>query len=271
MRTLTDMTSLIARSLAETVWPTRCIGCDMPGTLLCPECARALPRIDLSSACPLCGAQYGWLSCTDCTLPHPDDEDDPDRPETRQTHFAFSAARAALVYEGLSRRLLTSYKDAGERRLSRLLACLILQTARASEPQYPPPELPVSVVTDDWTVWADIIVGVPTRADAVRRRGFDHLGLVCGLLSEWTELPVVGALRHGDDTADQRELGFYDRLDNLADKFRPDPRANIRGKRVLLIDDVMTTGATTSAAASALFEGGAADVRVVVVARVRPT
>lgn len=273
MRTLTDMASLAARSLAETVWPTRCIGCDMPGTLLCPECAARLPAIDLSSACPLCGAPWGWLTCTECTDPHPPDEDDPARDllGERPTRFSFTAARAALFYEGFARRLVTSYKDGGERRLDRLLACLLMQTARADREQHPPAELPLEPVREDWTSWADAIVGVPSRADAVRRRGFDHLDALAELLSEWTGLPHNRALGHAADVADQRQLGFHERHDNLAGSFRTVPLANVRGKRILLIDDVMTTGATTSAAAAALLEGGAEEVRAVVVARVRPT
>ena len=52
--------------LAEAVWPTRCVWCGEPGTLLCPECARNLGWVDQRYACPLCGAPYGHITCTAC-------------------------------------------------------------------------------------------------------------------------------------------------------------------------------------------------------------
>ena len=50
----------------ETLWPTRCVGCGRPETLLCDECRLSLPWISQRDACPVCGAPYGATLCTEC-------------------------------------------------------------------------------------------------------------------------------------------------------------------------------------------------------------
>lgn len=52
--------------LEELLWPTRCVLCDVPGTLLCEDCRLEIPYIDALHACPYCGQAYGKLACIDC-------------------------------------------------------------------------------------------------------------------------------------------------------------------------------------------------------------
>ncbi|MDD7364937.1 MAG: double zinc ribbon domain-containing protein, partial [Olsenella sp.] len=56
----------LAEAALELLWPTRCAGCDQPGELLCEECRASLPWVDQRFACPVCGAPFGWLTCTEC-------------------------------------------------------------------------------------------------------------------------------------------------------------------------------------------------------------
>lgn len=246
----------------------------MPGALLCPSCAGKLPYIDLSAACPFCGAPNGWLTCTECTDSHPPGENWPPgasaepRAAERASPFPFSSARAALSYDGVARRLVSAYKDGGERRCDKLLAGLLLQTIRAQSPQKGGESLGLAPVHDDWAAWADTLVAIPSRPEAIRSRGFDHMRRVAALVSEWSGLPLVSPLVHAHAVEDQRALGAEKRMENLSGSFSLAEGANVAYAKVLLVDDVLTTGATVSAASEALLFGGASEIRVAVVTRV---
>lgn len=242
--------------------PTRCVCCDLPGTLLCSACAAELPYIDFNTACPACAAPYGKLACTQCTPPYPERL----TPQEKAS-FPFTQARAALSYEGGAVRLVTAYKDGGELRVDALLAQLLAgavtgrQRGLGAAPA-------CGGAGEDWSIWADALVSVPARKEALRRRGFNHMGRVAELAAQDLGLPLLPALRHARKVADQRGLGQVQRAANLAGSLALAPAADVRGKRIVLVDDVLTTCATASAAASVLLAGGAAEVRCAVVARV---
>ena len=235
----------------------------MPGTLLCPECAESLEFIDPTISCPNCAAPYGALVCTECL----DAQADAGR-HRAPSPFPFSAARAAVTYAGPGKALVTAYKDAGEQRLDKTLASLLVQAIRADLPAAKDAPPFMRRQCRDWAGWADALVAIPSRRTAVRQRGFDHLQRIARFASSWLELPLLPALRYAHRTIDQRLLGTEQRMENLRGSFALDDGADVRGKRVILVDDVLTTGATTSAATEALLAGGAAEVRVAVVARV---
>jgi ComF family protein len=238
--------SLALELALELVWPTRCAGCERLGTLLCDRCADALPRIEQASACPRCGAPAGRLVCTECT------------PVYEATAFSFSQACCTLEFSELTRRVILAYKDGGERRLAQPLARLIAEA------------LPF-----EWRRWADALTWVPADSEALRRRGFDHMELIACALAARVGLraqPTLVKLPR----ADQRGLGRAQRKDNARVVFRACQRQtpqdshapNRIPSRVLLIDDVFTTGATLDAATRVLLSSGAREVRVATIARV---
>jgi len=229
-----------AAAVSELVSPTRCVGCDALGSLLCPSCERSLPFVDRKEACPRCGAPGGRLVCTEC------------QHVLEQGGFPFSAARCAGSFDGVFARLVTTYKDGGERDLAPVLARLLAIAAG-----------------QDWRMWADAVTFVPARPEAYRRRGFDHMELVASHLASRLRLPLADVLVCGR-RRDQRGLSAVGRAANMRDAFSPVEEAceQVRGQRLLLADDVFTTGSTLAAATEVLLAAGAREVRVIVLCRV---
>jgi predicted amidophosphoribosyltransferase len=218
-------------ALAELLFPTRCAGCDLPGALVCARCAERLPLIDPATACPRCGAPTVSACCVECA----------------DVPFAFSGARCAGVLEPPLSRMVALHKDAGERRLSPALASLAMDALAG------------------WLEWPDAVCGVPASPAAVLRRGFDHGASLAADLGTLVRIPAIEPLRCRP-RLDQRALTREERRANAARSIVPRPGVHVP-PRILLVDDVFTTGATLDAAASALLRAGAAEVRVVAVAR----
>jgi len=197
---------------------------------MCPSCDAALPRIERRMACPSCGAPYGALVCTECW----------------STEFSFEAAVSLGELDGPLARAVVMHKDAGERRLGEFLGGLLAHR-----------------VAEQWVGWADAVCWIPPTREAVRRRGFDHgrplaEQVAIGLETELT--PLLSRAR----ARDQRRLGRSERLASAGGTFAVRGRAPAR---VVVVDDVLTTGATLDAAADSLLANGADAVRVAVVAR----
>lgn len=114
----------------------------------------------------------------------------------------------------------------------------------------------------------DLVVPVPLHPRKLRERGYNQAALLAGAvaLAAGARVSARGLLRVRDTTA-QASLSRRGRLDNLDGAFRARSPGAIRGKRVLLVDDVATTGATLRACAEALLGAGAASVTAVVLAR----
>jgi predicted amidophosphoribosyltransferase len=216
---------------ADVLWPLRCAGCDLPGHLLCDRCRSALSLIDASAACPRCGAPDGDHGCAECG----------------RSEFSFTEGRCAGVLEWPLSRAITLHKDAGELRLTPLLARLAVDAAA------------------DWCDWAQAAVGVPASPGAFARRGFDHGALLAASFARASGVPALDVLR-ARPRRDQRHLSRERRTTNAAASITCLPRAHVPA-RVLVLDDVMTTGATFEAAALVLLQAGATEVRVLAVAR----
>jgi ComF family protein len=114
---------------------------------------------------------------------------------------------------------------------------------------------------------ADAVCPVPLHPARLRERGFNQSLLLAAAVSMRAGIPLVEFLVRLKNTATQtRKMNPEARLKNLAGAFRLRPDAGVRGKRILLVDDVMTTGATLDQAALELLKGGAASVLGAVVA-----
>jgi ComF family protein len=157
-------------------------------------------------------------------------------------------------FRGVVRDALHQLKYSGERRLARPLGDAIARRwSRAG-------------------AGGDLLVPVPVHRDRAAQRGYDQAVLLARAAGGSLGLPVVEALERQTATTAQFQLDRGARAANVAGAFRLRPgrvAAAIGGRWVVLVDDVMTTGATLSACAAALLEGGAEAVSAVTVARER--
>lgn len=118
---------------------------------------------------------------------------------------------------------------------------------------------------------AEVLVHVPVHEGRRRERGYDQAALLAQSASRTLGLPWAPALVRDRATVAQYRLDREQRAANLAGAFRVDPRQRvaIAGRWILLVDDVVTTGASLAASAAALLAAGAAAVSAVTVARER--
>jgi ComF family protein len=230
---------------------------DLVFPALCPVCEATLAagRRD-----PLCGAcwravrRLGAPACERCGVPLPAFEPTPGAPGLcggcMHEPPAWDWARAAAEYEGVARDALHAFKFHGKRALARPLAALVVeQCAREVPPA------------------TDAVLAVPLPRARERERGFnqaallaEHLGATLGIHTRPRWLVRTRA------TPPQSELSADARRANVRDAFTATP--DVAGHDVVVIDDVLTTGSTVAACATALRQAGARRIGVLTVARV---
>ena len=116
----------------------------------------------------------------------------------------------------------------------------------------------------------DVVAFVPSDAKSKRIRGFDHMKEVAKRFSQEVELPLIDVLLRKVKIKDQTKLNYEGRIDAVKDAFAVKDGVDlteIQGKNILLLDDVLTTGATASAIARIFKENGANEVIVLTLAR----
>ncbi len=214
--------------MLDLLLPQRCLACGTPATQICERCRSSLRPIG-PPLCERCGAPTAWpvRRCRECS--------------GRQ--LAFARARAAVEYDAAVRRIVAAWKDRGLRRIARWAAELTTETLAAPR--------------------VDCIVPVPADAERRLKRGHHAAAGFARELARLWELPVEPLLTRTRPSTPQRGLDDAARRRNVAGAFR----ARTSPRRVLLVDDVYTTGATANAAASALRKAGARHVEVATFAR----
>jgi ComF family protein len=176
------------------------------------------------------------------------------RGAARTEAFAFEEARSFASHEGKLRALVQRLKYDGYRPLARPLARFLAHAAeQLSEQSF------------------DIVVPVPLHRKRERQRGFNQAEILAKELARLRKIPLGSRdCMRVRDTPPQTGLRAAERRKNVAGAFAVPHPERVQGKRVLLIDDVLTTGATASACAQALRKAGAKGVWVATLARAHP-
>jgi ComF family protein len=164
----------------------------------------------------------------------------------------FDAARAALAYEGASRDLIHAFKYRNKTHLRRPLALLTME--RLSDfIHYRRP---------------DLIVAVPLHQKKLSSRGFNQAILLGEIFSQRLNIPLDRRnLRRSRWTEPQVNLAAVDRRMNVKGAFSIHDSALLKDRRILLVDDVLTTGSTVEECSRVLKASGVSDVTVITVAR----
>lgn len=256
-------------AMADLLFPPRCLGCGthllrspassfgltapdsspdecsrLMAPYFCLECAGGFRPV-ASPICSMCGIVFESRSgqdhlCGSCIR----------RPRP------FATARAVGLYDGVLKKAIHGLKYGGKRQLARPLGRL-LEDARN---RY-------------WPAGAfDAIVPVPLHTRRLRQRGFNQAALV---IRQWQngsaghgEGGLSGLLTRSRNTLPQAGLGRVDRIANIRNAFSVSRPERVRGKRLLVVDDVFTTGATVEEGARVLLAAGAVRVDVLTLARV---
>jgi len=260
-----------AHQLSAALFPRRCFGCGMflagmqpnggrramrkPSSepvdmenILCVNC-RGGVELTASPLCSMCGVMFESRMgadhlCGDCVQ--------------RPRHYR--RARAAAVYNGVTVRLIHAFKYGGKTRLAEPLGELLQDAFRRF-----------------WSAdGLDLAIPVPLHRRRFRQRGFNQSYLLMGGLRVSRDglggIPVERrALERVRSTPAQTGLGRIERRRNIRGAFRVRSNEAVYGRRILLIDDVYTTGATVEECSRALVRSGADRVEVLTLARAMPS
>ncbi len=216
----------------DMVFPPRCVACKEFGAYICPVC-RPLISIAGPPRCNVCWTPEGKRTCESCLYRRP----------------AFTGARSAFVYDGPARDAVIALKFEG-------LAAIVKMMA-----------VPMAERLVEWDPNVSTIVPVPLAPSRKRSRGYNQSELLAREIGRLTNLPVVASalVRRRATPPQVRQFDWEARRDNVAGAFAAGPGRVDSG--VLLIDDVITTGATLDACARVLLSAGGGPVFALAFAR----
>lgn len=229
-----EVASSAKNRLLNLLFPLRCAGCGRAGDLLCPACVAKIQPVP-APVCTRCGRPVAAAGrCDQCSA----------------GQFHVSAIRASAIYAEPLSQAIHRFKYEGRPELHVPLGDLLAGYWRSR------------------SVSVDLVVAVPLHENRLRERGFNQAELLAAVFCRQVGLPLLrpGVLCRQRDTQQQMLLGPAERRANVHGAFDW-AGPPLDGSRVLLIDDVATTGSTLEACGEALLAAGAGKVWALTVAR----
>ena len=233
-----------AQGLCDLVFPPRCAACGVLRTgpeerSFCPACFSGI-RFIAPPLCPCCGIPMagagGDHPCGDCLVSRP----------------PYRVARAVARYESVLHDVVHVFKYKGKTTIGEILGKMMADHAYSG------------FTIADYS----LIVPVPLHPKRLRERGFNQALILAREISKRFSLPLEFlALERHKLTEPQVNLSKEQRLENVRGAFAVRKNKRIEGQRVILVDDVYTTGSTIKECAGTLMRSGAADVAVLTLAR----
>ena len=197
----------------------------------CENCLETLPYI--KNPCERCGSSMNENQQGVCF-------------RCKSKNFNFVQAKSVFEYVDKPLNVVHNLKYNGKKYLVKYITKYLLD------------------VYSTWNVLADIITCVPMFELKEKARGYNQSKLLAEEFSGVTKIPFYELCLKSVDTPSQTELNTNERLNNVADSFafKPEFKSQIKGKTILIIDDVITTGATTSEISKILLKAGAKECYV---------
>jgi len=207
----------------------------MNGYVICSECRDSFRMVDEGTACPLCGRWVGKpLTCGECL----------------QEERWFHRGHFGFYFEDRLRDALHAFKFSGRKDVGRFLTSLVRDTILSFSDTF------------------DCIIPIPVSERRLKERGFNQSFIIGEEISRMTNKPIYTTVLYKiKETKDQYSLSREERKKNIRGAFAVRNASSIEDKRVLLVDDLFTTGATVQTASQTLIQSQAREVVLFALAR----
>ncbi len=218
----------------DILFPQYCVGCGKEGSFICDSCFRLQPSI-MPPVCPLCGRpQSSGVLCPGCV----------------GWQAEIDGIRSPFRFEGVIQQAIYHLKYRNLRAIATVLAGFLFNYLKSNP------------------VPGDVLAPAPLHKSRIRERGYNQSGLLVRKLGKLYGLPVIenSLVRHEKSPPQARSANVSERKQNVSGVFSVrDER--LCGKKVIVVDDVSTSGATLDACAAVLKESGAESVWGLTLAR----